>query len=339
MPILSLYITYVITIFPSVCHLLLAGSTCSLRRHNRWLHRKVTKFKLATNCHYHQKLAIFLILCSFGCSIFQPLAPVTRTCLPPFSSKDCSTFDTTQDFLARPFSPIYNAAILGLPYSTPTSSVFCPIAGYPRRLCIFSHVQLHPQHSAAQVTAWYLDLPALPLLDIFYTGTYVMASTVPRLRPPRKPPFLLDTIINPAQSQPPDYKAVRSYLVAYVSGTTTYHPVPFSAAAAPICIDSGVSLSVSNNEHDFVTLKPVKDKSLSGIAMGLPIAGIGTLKWPLLTDSGTEVDLYIRNALYVPNCRRLTLWWSHKNGPIRQEHKLTYFAYTWLPERYPFDYN
>ncbi len=90
--------------------------------------------------------------------------------------------------------------------------------------------------------------------------------------------------------------------MAYISGTTTSHPVPFSVDAMPIYIDSGASLSVSNNECDFVALKPVKDKNLSGIAMGLPIAGIGTIKWPLLTDSGTEVDLYIRNALYVPHC-------------------------------------
>jgi hypothetical protein len=44
----------------------------------------------------------------------------------------------------------------------------------------------------------------------------------------------------------------------------------------------------------------VKDLNLSGFATGLPIVGIGTLIWPILTDSGTEVELYIRKAVYVP---------------------------------------
>ncbi len=45
-----------------------------------------------------------------------------------------------------------------------------------------------------------------------------------------------------------------------------------------------------------------KYQSLSGIASGLPIAGIGTVKWSILMDSGMIVDLYVRNTLYVLNC-------------------------------------
>jgi hypothetical protein len=204
MPILSIYITYAITVLPLVCQLLLAGSTCSFWRHNLWLQLKATRFKLATRCHYHQKLAIFLILCSLGISIVQPRAHITRNRAPIFSSQQYRTTDSTQRFSARPFSPVYDAAILGLPYSCLTSSVFRPIAGYPRRLCLFSHMQLHHQHSLASVTVRYLDLPAFPPLDLLFTGTYAMASTVAWLRPPRKPPYTLNTGINIAQGHTPD---------------------------------------------------------------------------------------------------------------------------------------
>jgi hypothetical protein len=70
----------------------------------------------------------------------------------------------------------------------------------------------------------------------------------------------------------------------------------------PICIDSGASMTVSNNKDDFVSLQPIKDQRLSGIAKGLPIAGIGTIKWPLLTDASVEVKLYICQSLSVPQC-------------------------------------
>jgi len=65
------------------------------------------------------------------------------------------------------------------------------------------------------------------------------------------------------------------YLVAYVSGATNVRPIPFSPSAKPICIDSGAFMSVSNDKNDFVVLHPVRDQNLSGIATGLPIAGIG----------------------------------------------------------------
>jgi len=53
---------------------------------------------------------------------------------------------------------------------------------------------------------------------------------------------------------------------------------------------------MSNSREDFVTIQPVKDQSLSGISTGLPIAGIGTIKWALM------IDLHIHHSLYVPQC-------------------------------------
>jgi hypothetical protein len=39
---------------------------------------------------------------------------------------------------------------------------------------------------------------------------------------------------------------------------------------------------------------------IKGIASGLHVAGIGLLKWSIRDDDNNEVDLHIRNALYVP---------------------------------------
>jgi len=61
-------------------------------------------------------------------------------------------------------------------------------------------------------------------------------------------------------------------------------------------------ISVPNNKDVFVDFQPIKDINLSGIATSLPISANGAIKWPILTDSGTEVELYIREALYVPPC-------------------------------------
>jgi hypothetical protein len=48
--------------------------------------------------------------------------------------------------------------------------------------------------------------------------------------------------------------------------------------------------------------KPVKDQSLIGISTGLPLAGIGTIKWAVMMDAVVEVDLHIHQCLYVPQC-------------------------------------
>jgi hypothetical protein len=99
-----------------------------------------------------------------------------------------------------------------------------------------------------------------------------------------------------------DASMIRAYLNVFISGSTGKLPIQFSVNAKPICIDSGASLTVSNNKDDFLCLRPITDQHLSGIATGLPISGIGTLKWTVLTDSGVAVALRITQALYVPAC-------------------------------------
>jgi hypothetical protein len=47
-------------------------------------------------------------------------------------------------------------------------------------------------------------------------------------------------------------------------------------------------------------MQPIKNLTITGISAGLPIAGIGTLRWSLRDDNNNEIDLFIRDALYVP---------------------------------------
>jgi hypothetical protein len=47
-------------------------------------------------------------------------------------------------------------------------------------------------------------------------------------------------------------------------------------------------------------MKPMSNIKINGIASGLHVAGIGLLKWSIRDDENNEVDLYIKDALYVP---------------------------------------
>jgi hypothetical protein len=94
----------------------------------------------------------------------------------------------------------------------------------------------------------------------------------------------------------------QAFLCALQSGTAGRAPIPYAVGSAPICIDTGASATISNHKDDFVQLRQIKNLNLQGIATGLPIEGIGTLHWKIATDSGNNVIMQIRNALYVPTC-------------------------------------
>lgn len=70
----------------------------------------------------------------------------------------------------------------------------------------------------------------------------------------------------------------------------------------PFVLIQEPQVTISNSKDNFVDFQPVKDINLSGIVTGLLISGVGTIKWPILTDCGTEVELFIRQTLYVPAC-------------------------------------
>ena len=159
---------------------------------------------------------------------------------------------------------------------------------------------MDPQFSSVPEKFWLPYLPALPVLEIIQTRSYAAYFTIAQLRPLRKPPYWFysknchSSIVSNIEKC--------CYLVALVRGSTGTKPIPFSVNMKPTCIDSSASVTVSNNKDVFVDFQPIKDINLSGIATSLPISANGAIKWPILTDSGTEVELYIREALYVPPC-------------------------------------
>jgi hypothetical protein len=132
---------------------------------------------------------------------------------------------------------------------------------------------------------------------MLFTGGYILHHVLENLRPSWKPPYTFRGVTPPLSSS-----AKRAFLCALQSGAVGKLPIPFAVGSASICVDTGASASISNCRDDFVSLKPITNLNLKGIATGLPIAGIGTLNWNISTDSGSIIALQLCNALYVPQC-------------------------------------
>jgi hypothetical protein len=94
-----------------------------------------------------------------------------------------------------------------------------------------------------------------------------------------------------------------AYLCAWHSLQQHHTPrlMNFSPGGSAICVDFSASCCISNNKEDFLNLTPSSSPVLSGIAIGLEIAGKGTIQWTILNDAGDEVILHIHDSLYVPS--------------------------------------
>jgi hypothetical protein len=80
----------------------------------------------------------------------------------------------------------------------------------------------------------------------------------------------------------------------------TQDKIQFGSDAETICIDTGASACISRNRANFITMNTVTNLSIKGIGTGLPIAGIGVLRWSVIDDANNEIDLFVKDALYVP---------------------------------------
>jgi hypothetical protein len=70
-----------------------------------------------------------------------------------------------------------------------------------------------------------------------------------------------------------------------------------------LIIDTGASISVTNCVADFITpLRPVQQSTLQGIAAGLAIKGLGTVRYTVKDDLGGQQVFTIPKVLYVPDC-------------------------------------
>jgi hypothetical protein len=80
-------------------------------------------------------------------------------------------------------------------------------------------------------------------------------------------------------------------------GTDTYN---FDSDSERICIDTGASACISAVKENFIDMKHMNNVKINGIASGLQVEGIGLLKWHIRDDDNKEIELYIKDALYVP---------------------------------------
>jgi hypothetical protein len=86
------------------------------------------------------------------------------------------------------------------------------------------------------------------------------------------------------------------YSLSTPGGSDTYN---FDTDAERICIDTGASACLSTKKENFISLKPISNVKINGIASGLQVDGIGLLKWSIRDDNNKEIDLFIKDALYV----------------------------------------
>ncbi len=75
----------------------------------------------------------------------------------------------------------------------------------------------------------------------------------------------------------------------------------FDSDTERICIDTGASACLSTRRDNFISLRDLDNIKINGIASGLKVAGIGVLRWSIRDDNNTEIYLYIKDALYVPD--------------------------------------
>jgi hypothetical protein len=95
-----------------------------------------------------------------------------------------------------------------------------------------------------------------------------------------------------------------SQLLAYLYSLTTTQnssTIHFGLDTEQICIDTGASACISARRENFITFNKVDNIKINGIGTGLPVVGIGTLKWTLRDDKNSVIDLHVHEALYVPS--------------------------------------
>jgi hypothetical protein len=107
-----------------------------------------------------------------------------------------------------------------------------------------------------------------------------------------------------------DNMALQALLFSY-STPGLDNTYKFDPAMERICIDTGASTCISTMKGNFINLKPVTNVQINGIGTGLPIEGIGCLRWSIRDDENNEIDLFINNALYVPTARLMVFCVVH----------------------------
>jgi hypothetical protein len=87
------------------------------------------------------------------------------------------------------------------------------------------------------------------------------------------------------------------------ASATSAFPETFLPTTIMLIVDTGASISISNDKADFLELPtPVQPTLLQGIASGLTVQGIGTVQYTFTADTGSDVTVQLPNTLFVPAC-------------------------------------
>ena len=113
----------------------------------------------------------------------------------------------------------------------------------------------------------------------------------------------LTKIGNKARTQP---TFLAAYNVVNVASSSikkyNQRSYTFDSDSQVIGVDNHASRCMSNNLSDFITeLKPANNTKVKGAGGNLQVKGIGTLKWRIQDDQGNTHEIYIKNALYIPD--------------------------------------
>lgn len=65
----------------------------------------------------------------------------------------------------------------------------------------------------------------------------------------------------------------------------------FGSDSVWICIDTGTSACISTRRENFIKLQLVENIKINGIETGLPVEGVGTLKWLIRDNNKNKLDI------------------------------------------------
>lgn len=58
---------------------------------------------------------------------------------------------------------------------------------------------------------------------------------------------------------------------------------------------------MTGDKSEFATLQSIEQKlKIDGIVAGLPVEGVGKVRWLIKDETGQAIELFVRNVLYVP---------------------------------------
>jgi hypothetical protein len=166
---------------------------------------------------------------------------------------------------------------------------------------VFMHrwnVGLYPKITRYKKQLWFQDAPTSARNDLPPMQTQPTADSAVLLV---SNPFSAVPHVCSIQGPRSAVDNSRMLALLYLLSTPKHDSVyNFGTDTERICIDTGTSACISTHRDNFVTFSPINNLKVNGIGSGLPVEGSGLLKWPIQDDNNNEVDLYVKDALYVP---------------------------------------